>query len=585
MTYDLLVKGGTIIDGTGVPRFIGDIGVRHGVIAQVGRALPDDNAKHVIDATGRIVAPGVIDPHTHYDAQVHWDPYCTNSGWHGNTTVAVGNCGFGFMPCRASDRDRYMLMMENTEQIPLEAMRTALPWSWETFPEWMAHMRRLNKGINLAAYMPINSLMIYVMGYEAAKTRGATAEERRQMRDLLHEAMDAGAIGFGLSYLREFNSHKDIDGSPMPTDVMCLDDLYYLAEVLRERDEGIIQILCELPPAKISYRQVSERLAEISRRPVLFNIIGTRDLVPEYHLEVMGWLDAMEARGLDIYAQAFIARSWTEFTAIDYDQWNNISPRLTAFSVSSVQEKVALARDSEFITHVESKIDPRYWSGGTPATFRLLDAKGAHAYAADVGRLIGEIAADRGGSSVKVFFDIVAESDCMAEFRSTHTNSGNASYAAEALRHKRVIPGNSDGGAHVKFFAGGQWATDNLIWLVREEGLITLEEMHYKLSYLPARALGLERRGALLAGYAADLYVYDYDKLGFDRNRYLTVHDLPGGDWRRTARAEGIEWIVVNGSPIFHNGAETNAMPGRMLSAGGIAKDEVLDRTTAIAAE
>ena len=178
--YDLLLTNGCIVDGTGVPRQFGDIAVAGGVIQRISGAIPAERAARVVDVAGRIIAPGVIDPHTHYDAQIHWDPYCANSSWHGNTTVVVSNCGFGFAPCEASARQRYMAMMENTEQVPMQAMQRALGWGWEGFPDWVEHMRSVPKGINLATYLPLNSLMIFVMGYEAAKTRGANARGKSE---------------------------------------------------------------------------------------------------------------------------------------------------------------------------------------------------------------------------------------------------------------------------------------------------------------------------------------------------------------------------------------------------------------------
>lgn len=587
--FDLVIKGGTIVDGTRVPRYVGDIGIRDGVVATIGSGKIDPaRATKVIDATGRIVAPGVIDPHTHYDAQIFWDPYCTNSGWHGNTTFVVGNCGFGFMPCKVEDRERYLLMMENTEQVPLNAMREALPWNWISFPEWMDAVRRIPKGVNLAAYMPLNSLMIYVMGIEAAKTRGATEAERLEMRRLLNEAMDAGAIGFGFSYLNEHNNHKDIDGSPMPTDSMRLEDAYYLAGVLRERGEGVIQCLCELPPGKASNRNVAEELARVSGRPILMNVIAPYESIAEYHRGLLKWLDDMEDKGLNIYGQAFVNRSWVQYRVVDYDQWSTTSPSFLAFTVAQgAENKAKLAADPEFVRTAVEEYDPHAWegTGGALETMRLLDAKGAEAYAKYNGQVFGDIARAEGKHVVAVLFEIAAASGALAEIRSTAATGTDPHMAAEVLRHKRVLPGNSDGGAHGKFHSGGQYSTDNIMWLVREEKLLSLEDLHYSLSYLTARALGLANRGALLPGMAADLYIYDFDKIGFDREKYETLNDLPGGEWRRVCRAEGIDWIVVNGEPIFHSGESTGATPGRMLGVGGPELDMRLLDELPIAAE
>jgi N-acyl-D-aspartate/D-glutamate deacylase len=264
----------------------------------------------------------VIDPHTHYDAQVFWDPWCTNSGWHGVTSVVVGNCGFGFMPCRPEHRDRYMDMMETTEQIPAAVLRVALPWDWQTFPEWMASIKRTPKGINLGGFLPLNSLMIWVMGLDAAKSRSATDEERAEMRRLLHEAMDHGAMGFGFSFLQLANSHKDSDGSPMPTDVMDIAEAYNLATVLRERGEGTIQALVEVPG--VDHKAEIEELARISGRPVLHTVIMAIDAMPSFHKDQLVWLDEMEAKGLDIYAQALAMRGWNEAQLQHWDVWQGV---------------------------------------------------------------------------------------------------------------------------------------------------------------------------------------------------------------------------------------------------------------------
>lgn len=588
--FDLLISGGTIVDGTRIPRYAGDIAIRNGVIAKIAGpgAIDRSRAARTIDAKGRIVAPGVIDPHTHYDAQIFWDPYCADSSWHGNTTFVVGNCGFGFMPCKPEDRERYMLMMENTEQVPLAAMKQALPWDWETFPEWMARLRKVAKGVNIAAYMPLNSLMIYVMGIEAAKTRGANAEERKKMRALLNEAMDAGAVGFGFSYLENQNSHKDIDGSPMPTDSMHIEDAYYLAEVLRERGEGVIQCLCELPPGIVSNRAAVEELARISGRPVLLNIITPLDFMPEYHRSLLDWLDEMEAKGLNIYGQAFVNRSWNQLRAVEFDVWQGTSPSFLEFTLARTADKMsALAADAAFVKRAVEEYEPSMWagSGGPLESFKLTDAQDAKAFTKYNGKLLGEIAAAEGKHVVEVFFAIIAASGALADFRTTIATSTDPVKSAEILLHKRVVSGTSDGGAHVKFHCGGQYATDNIMWLVREEKQISLEEMHYSLSYLPARIYGFANRGALLEGMAGDIYVYDFDKIGYDREQYVTSHCLPNGDWRRVCPSQGIDWVIVNGEPIFEAGECTGATPGTMLGVRGAQFDREQLSDFAIAAE
>lgn len=567
--YDVLIKGGTLVDGTGAPRRRVDLAIRNGVIEKFGSAIPVGEATRIIDATGKIIAPGVIDPHTHYDAQIHWDPYCTNSGWHGTTTVVVGNCGFGFMPCRPADRERYMRMMENTEQVSLATMRKVLKWDWETFPDWMETMHRTPKGVNVASYLPLNSLMMFVMGPEAAKSRPATNAEKLAMRDHLHRAMDAGAIGFAFSHLGDQNSHKDCDGSPMPTDIMAEEDIYNLAEVLRERDQGVIQSLVDV--FHISKRHVTEQCARISGRPVLHNVVMPFDAAPDYHRELLRWLDSVDDMRLEIYSQALVSRFWLELRVADFHDWANVEPFGEMIRSGDGAARARLAADPEYRERARQTYDPATLAGvgGSLDTLTLQRAGDAARFVQYEGRTFAQIAAAESSSPIDVYMDVVAESGAQADFKTSAVTSSDPDKIAEVLRHKRVLPGTSDGGAHLKFYSGGQYSTDNILQMVREEKRMSLEEIHYKLSWLPARVLGLERRGALIEGYAADLYIYDFERLGYNSDRYEILHDVPGGEWRRVVRAEGIDAVMVNGQTIFERGIGTGAVPGRMIGQDG----------------
>src|SRR5208283_4251364 len=279
--YDIQIKGGTIVDGTRVPRYRGDVWIKDGKVAQLGGRAPGF-AKKVIDADGLIVAPGFIDLHTHYDAQIRWDPYCTISGWHGVTSLVLGNCGFGFAPCKPDFRDRSMLTMTRTEAIPYASMKAGINWDWETIPQYLDSLDRSPKGVNCIQYMPTASLMTYVMGLEAAKTRPATASERSEMARLLDEGMDAGLCGFSIQRLGPNSVQADFDGSPMVTDTMCDEDILNLARVLRQRDEGFMEITQGTGDAKVDLAFV-EKLADESQRPILWQaIIPTRNN-PEIH--------------------------------------------------------------------------------------------------------------------------------------------------------------------------------------------------------------------------------------------------------------------------------------------------------------
>lgn len=584
--FDVLIQGGTIIDGTGSPRIVGDVGIKNGLIAEIGSELSATGAK-VIHARGKIVAPGVIDTHTHYDAQLHWDPYATNSGWHGTTTIGVGNCGFGFAPCAVEHRDRYMQMMETTEQVPVNAMRTALGWDWVSFPEWIEHLKALPKGVNVASYVPLNPLLIYVMGLEAAKTRFATPTERKRMKDELHKAMDAGAIGFGFSYQGNHNTHIDCDGQPMPSDIMNPDDIYALAEVLRERGEGSVQALVDTPGAR--FGEVGLQVARISGRPVLHNVTLVNDYLPTYHEEMLDMLDKAAAEGLEVYSMTLTTRGWNEFKATDWDIWN-IIPTFREFTFAGDREaKLAKAADQDFRRRLREAYRPVDLApaGGPLETYVLNNAWGHEPWNGFEGNTVHEIAvALRQESVTDVFMDIVVGTDAEADFLLPEALSSDTEKVAKVLRHPRTVPGTSDGGAHVKFWAGGQYSTDMIMWMTREAGVMSLEEVHYKLSALPAKVLGLHNRGTLTEGQAADLFIYDYDKLGFQRLCYEIAHDLPDGDWRRVCKPDGIELVMVNGETTFLNGTDcTGALPGRLVGSGGAELDEWLSYPSAIAAE
>src|SRR6202046_3413939 len=340
--FDLQIKGGTIVDGTRVPRYHGDVWIKDGKVAQLGGRAPGF-AKKVIDANGLIVAPGFVDLHTHYDAQIRWDPYCTISGWHGVTSLVLGNCGFGFAPCRPEFRDRSMLTMTRTEAIPYASMKAGINWDWETIPQYLDSLDRSPKGVNCIQYMPTASLMTYVMGLDAAKTGPATETERVQMARLLDEGMDAGLCGFSIQRLGPNSVQADFDGSPMVTDTMCDEDILNLARVLRARDEGFIEITQATGHVQQQAAFV-EVLADTAQRPVLFQAITSSPQNADIHRNSLKWLHNARAKGLPIFGQGGTVRSGFAFTLAHWNLYD-VATAWRQLLTGTREEKIAKMKD------------------------------------------------------------------------------------------------------------------------------------------------------------------------------------------------------------------------------------------------
>ena len=572
--FDVHIKGGTVVDGTRVPRFQGDVWIKDGKIARIGGRAAG-GADTVIDADGLIVAPGFVDLHTHYDAQIRWDPWCTISGWHGVTSVVLGNCGFGFAPVEPAFRERSMLTMTRTEAIPYDAMKAGMEWDWETIPEYLDSLDRTAKGVNCIQYMPTASLMTYVMGLDAAKTRAATSAERQEMQRLLHEGMDAGLCGFSIQRLGPDSTQADYDGSPMVTDVMADEDILNLADVLRARDEGFIQITQSTGHIKADLAFL-EKLAGTARRPILHNVIVAARKDPKVHRRSLDWLERCRAADLPIYGQTGTHRTGFAFTL---EHWNlyDASPAWRELTTGSKRDKLAKMRNPalrEAVKHETEEADRKLQviqaGVGGPIPKLIVQTTGGHdELEAYVGKSLGRIAEEEGKHPIDVMLDLSIAGDLNVEFLGPDRGF-NAQHTAEMITDSAfTFPGASDGGAHTKFFTGGAFTTDFLRWLVRDEQLISLEEAHYRLSALPAHAAGFRDRGVLREGAAADVVVYDLDGLDIEPNWIgEIVHDFPGNEWRRVQRAEGYRAIFVNGVQTFADGECTGQTPGRLLRNG-----------------
>ena len=573
--YDIILKGGTIVDGTRTPRYVSDVAIKDGIVAKIG-GLRGSGASQVLDASGLIVAPGFVDLHTHYDAQIQWDPYCTVSGWHGITTVLIGNCGFGFAPCRPEDQERAMLMMTRNEAIPYGAMKEGMLWDWETYPEFLDSLDRMPKGINLFTYVPLTPLYVWVMGLEAARSRRPTEVELSKMCQLVGEGMDAGASGWSAQVLGEGSDQRDFDGVPMITDLMTHEELLTFARLLRERDEGYIQLTyLEAGPDGRFDRDATwkffETVAEVSTRPVIYISVTARINSPEEHRGALAWLEDCSKRGLRVYGQAFTLQdAASEFTFREWNLFDN-SPSWREATIGTPAERKKKMQDPDLRAKMRAEWDAGIRPGqtgviGASSLEGLVVAEVAtREFERYQGRKVGDIAQEQGKHVVDALLDMVVTDDLQTEFIAM-PDVGNPNYTAEVMNSPYTVPGISDGGAHVKFSTGGRFPTEALIWLVRDEGVVTLEEAHYKLSYLPAFFGGARDRGYIREGAAADIVAYDLDGLKLLPTE--VVHDLPGNEWRRVQRAEGYRWTIVNGQVTFEDGKPTGALPGKFLRHG-----------------
>ncbi len=554
--FDLVIRGGKIVDGTRMPAFFGDLAIRGGKIAEIGSVR--GSGKREIDARGLIVAPGFVDVHTHYDAQLNWDPYASQSCWHGITTVIVGLCGFGFAPCRPEDQERAMRRMTRVEAIPYESMKLGMRWDWHTQDEFLGSLEKAGLGVNVASYIPHSAIRAYVMGEDDTRREVPTAEELERMKELVRDGYRAGGLGLSTDHNL---IDRDYDGSKLPSAIATEAEMEALLSVAREFDVGSIEVTP--PNLHIGEDEIAllERYAKWSGRPVIHSVIIQSNHVPDQWQHSLALLERSNEGERRIFALAFIHRLGSLFSLLEYNLFDDM-PAWNAALACPLEQRIANLKDPAVRARLQHDVDhhkARVWSGRWDRMKIRQSAVKSYE-----GRYVAEIAAAERKTPLDAFCDIAVAEKLATLFYIEDQLGDDEKANAELARHRYVLPGSSDGGAHGQFISMGKYPTVLLSKIVRDDGAMSLEEAHWRLSHMSAAAAGIEGIGTLERGMPADVVVYDLEKLAVTPDEPVYEQILGGGK-RLVEKAVGYRHILVNGVVTFEDGECTGNRPGRVL--------------------
>jgi N-acyl-D-amino-acid deacylase len=556
MAYDLIIRDGTIVDGTGARRYRNDIAITRGLISAIGKL--DGSADRVIDASDLIVAPGFIDPHTHYDAQICWDPLVTCSSWHGVTSVIIGNCGVGLAPCKPAEREVATWNLVNVEAIPYDVLSRGITWDWETFPQYLDAAARRRLGINVGFLAALSPFRHWAMGDDAME-RPATPDERSAVETMLREAVDAGAFGFSLTVMPQ---HLGYQAKPLACRLASDEELRAYASVLRDAGRGVIEIALTKQPSTVSTREYAllELLSTESKRPVTWLNLRDRDDAPDAWLETLQLAAPLIERGCR--PQVAVRPLIVEFNLRNpflFGSMNSIKP---AFADKSTEAQQRLYADPEFRRAFAAELERRtvfhdLWGRARIKEVGRPDLKSFE------WRTIREIAAQRSADPLDAFFDLALEDDLKLSYMMPLLDI-NEERVVRKFSDPRTLIGISDGGAHVDMLCNAGYPTYLIGKFVRDRQVMTLERAIQRITSEPARFFGIIDRGILAAGMAADLTIFDLDQIG-SPERPEILHDLPGGGRRLVTSATGIEYTIVNGAVLYQAGKHSGELPGTVL--------------------
>ena len=562
---DIVIRGGTIVDGTGAPAYQGDLGIKHGRIVAVGDI--DEDAQRVVDADGLVVTPGFVDPHTHYDAQLFWDPSASPSNVHGVTSVIGGNCGFTLAPVHAEDADYLRRMMAQVEGMPLAALEHGVPWNWETFAEYLSRLEG-NVGVNAGFLVGHCALRRYVMGKEAVE-REATEAEIAEMVAELHTAIEAGGLGFSttLSY-----THSDGDGKPVASRWASHDEVLALCAAVSEHEGTTLEAIVDGCLDQFSDEEIElfTQMSVAGQRPLNWNVLTVDSRVPErVARQLEASTRAQEAGGrlvalsmpvivpmnmsFKTYCALFMLPGWKEVMSLP------------------VPERVEKLKDPE----TRKWMNERAQSEEAGVFRRLADWTNyvlgdtySDANEGLKGRTVKELAAERGTEPFDTLLDIVINDDLRTILWPIAPDGDSASWALrkQVWEDPRAMIGGSDAGAHLDRMCGAPYTTRFLGDMLRGRKLVPLVEAVRMITDQPAQLFGLRDRGRLAVGNHADVVVFDPETIGAEAA--TLVADLPGGSARLTSDAQGVKHVFVNGVETVTDNQSTGAVPGTIIRAG-----------------
>ncbi|HEV3113528.1 MAG TPA: amidohydrolase family protein [Candidatus Binataceae bacterium] len=556
MPYDMLIRNGTMVDGTGAPRRRADVAIADGRIAKIGRV--SDGARRTIDASDLVVAPGFFDPHTHYDAQICWDPLITCSSWHGVTSVVMGNCGVGIAPCKPDFRETATWDLVNVEGIPFDVLSRGIRWEWESFPQFMDAAAHRESALNLGFFAPLTPFRHYVMGEESMQ-RAAHPEEIGQIKQLIKQAVTAGAVGFSTTNVRQ---HIGYGNLPIACRQASREEFKAYANALKELGKGSIEIQLTQEFSTISDEEYAflDLLLTHSGRPVTWGGVAPLRRDTDKCMRMLDRADPLTARGgiaqIPSHAAVIYLDLRNPQIMASMNSWNaifNQPPR----------EQIQIYRSQRFRDAFRTDLkQPQIFTGNWDRVRVMAVANPAGKSAEGVS--VKELSTQRRQDPLDTFLDFAIEHDLNMQYQ---VQEYGDELLGPLLTDARTMIGLADGGAHVDMICNADYPSFLLGHWVREQQLLSLEQAIRRITSQPADVLGFPQRGRLAAGLPADVTIFDPDAIGSDR-RAQPSRDLPGGGFRFTIPGRGINYTIVNGQVVFDHGQHTGAFPGQVLRSG-----------------